>query len=596
MAYLRTLGRMLALSGRADLLGCGVEEQQGHPLIPQLRLDDLLAELQVRLQNVLATRDRTHALLEAVIAVGGHLDLEVVLRQIVEAAVNLVDCRYGALGVIGEGGGLVEFVPVGLDEAEIAKIHHWPEGRGLLGELITNPRPLRLPSIAADPRSSGFPDGHPPMTSFLGTPIRIRDEVYGNLYLTEKKNEAEFDEEDQALLAALASAAGVAIENARLYAEARRQQQWLRANAEVTQRLLSEDDLGDVLALVTRQALDMSGADLVVLALPVASREQLIIEHAVGAGADEALGLVLPAKGSASGLVMATGKPLYVEDFSHDERVAAVTREHLHLGPAVLVPLGAAGNVRGVLTAGRLPGSMPLPPPSVEMLITFAAQAGIGLELAEHRMDAQRLVLFEDRDRIARDLHDLVIQRLFATGMSLQGSAGLIGDAGAANRVRQAVDALDETIRDIRSAIFTLQSRPEARAQGIRARVLAVIEEMTVFLGFAPALRMDERLDTLVPDEIAEHMVAVLREALSNAGRHSGADRVEVTISAGSGLALTVRDNGAGIKDTARRSGLGNLADRAGELGGTFRVDQADGGGTEVVWRVPLPEAAGREG
>jgi signal transduction histidine kinase len=587
---------MLTVSGSNDLWGRVVEEEQAHPLIPQLRLDDLLVELQHRLQNVLDTRDRTHALLEAVVAVGGALDLEVVLRQIVEAAVTLVDCRYGALGVIGEGGGLVEFVPVGLDESQIAAIHHWPEGRGLLGELITNPRPLRIADIAGDSRSSGFPEGHPPMTSFLGTPIRIRGEVYGNLYLTEKRGGAGFDEDDEALLVALASAAGVAIENARLYAEARRQQQWLRANAEVTQRLLSEEDSGDVLALVTRLALEMSGADLVVLALPVGSGEQLVIEHVAGVGAKEALGLVLPVKGSASGLVMLSGKSLPVDDFSHDERVAPVTRQHLHLGPAVLVPLGSAGKVRGVLTAGRHPGSMPLSPPSVEMLTTFAAQAGLGLELSEHRRDAQRLALFEDRDRIARDLHDLVIQRLFATGMSLQGSAGLIADAEAANRVSLAVDALDETIRDIRSAIFSLQSRPQASPQGIRARVLAVVEEMTAFLGFAPSLRMDERLDTLVPGEIAAHMLAALREALSNVARHAGADRVEVTVSAGSDLVLTVRDNGKGIKQTARRSGLGNLADRAGELGGTFKVNQARSGGTGLEWRVPLTSMAGRAG
>ena len=328
-----------------------------HPLVPQLRLDELLAELQARLQNILATRDRTHALLEAVVAVGGHLDLEVVLRQIVEAAVSLLGARYGALGVIGEGGTLVEFVPVGLDEQEIAKIDHWPEGRGLLGELISHPDTVRLPSIAADPRSVGFPEGHPPMRSFLGTPVRIRGEVYGNLYLTEKRGGAEFDEEDEALLVALAAAAGVAIENARLYADARRQQQWLRANAEVTQRLLSEDELRDVLALVTRLALEMAGADLVVLALPAGGGEQLVIEHAVGAGSDEALGLVLPVHGSASGMVMASGKPLALDDFSDDERVARVAREQLGLGPAVLVPLGSAGNVRGVLTAGRHRGS-----------------------------------------------------------------------------------------------------------------------------------------------------------------------------------------------------------------------------------------------
>ena len=247
-----------------------MENRGPGPLLPHLRLDDLLAELQSRLQAVLDTRDRTHALLEAVVAVGSQLELEMVLRQIVEAAVKLVNARYGALGVIGEGGRLAEFVPVGLTEQEIATIHHWPEGRGLLGELVRNPQPLRLHDLGADARSSGFPEGHPPMRTFLGVPVRIRDEVFGNLYLTEKRGGGDFDNEDEALVLALAAAAGVAIENARLYAEARRQQQWLQANAEVTRRLLSGDAPGEVLEMVTRQALEMSGADLVVLALPAA--------------------------------------------------------------------------------------------------------------------------------------------------------------------------------------------------------------------------------------------------------------------------------------------------------------------------------------
>jgi two-component system, NarL family, sensor histidine kinase DevS len=573
-----------------------MEAREPHPLVPQLRLDDLLSELQVRLQNILDTRDRTHALLEAVVAVASQLDLEVVLRQIVEAAVALVDARYGALGVIGEGGTLAEFVPVGLEEPQIARIHHWPEGRGLLGELIKHPQTLRLPHLAADTRSSGFPAGHPPMTTFLGAPVRIRDEIYGNLYLTEKRNGTEFDEDDEALVVALAAAAGVAIENARLYAGARRQQQWLRANAEVTQRLLSGDETRDVLAMVTGQALEMSGADLVVLALPAGGPGYLIIEHAVGAGAGDALGLLLPLEGSASGMVMASGKPLAIEDFSSDARVAPVTREHLRLGPAVLVPLGGPGNVRGVLTAGRGRGALPLSPPAVEMLVTFAAQAGIGLELAEHRRDVQRMALFEDRDRIARDLHDLVIQRLFATGMSLQGSAGLIADAGAASRVRQAVDALDETIKDIRSAIFTLQSRPPGDRAGVRTRILAVVEEMTPLLGFAPLVRMEERLDALVPGEIAGHMLAALREGLSNVARHAGASRVSVTVTAGSQLKLLVTDNGDGMEEGTRRSGLGNLAGRAAELGGTLRLEAAEGGGTELEWRVPLPGGSRRDG
>jgi signal transduction histidine kinase len=559
--------------------------------LPNLRLDDLLAELQVRLQAVLATRDRVNALFEAVVAVGTNLDIEVVLRGIVESAVTLVDARYGAMGVIGEGGRLAEFIPVGVTEEEISRIHHWPEGRGLLGALITDPKPLRLADLGSSPGSSGFPSGHPPMTSFLGVPIRIRDEVYGNLYLTEKRGGGEFDGEDEAVLVALAAAAGVAIENARLYDEARRQQRWLTASAEVTRSLLSGADVSDALALITTRALEMSGADLVALALPTADRSQLRYEHAAGEGAAQALGLTMQVGASASGQVLLSGEIMGLDDFSHDERVAEVARKHMNLGPAILVPLGEAGNVRGVLTAGRRPGAMPLAPAAAEMLVTFAIQAGIALELAEHRRQAERVAVFEDRDRIARDLHDLVIQRLYATGMSLQGSVGLIGSPDVAQRVSVAVDALDETIREIRSSIFALQTRQPERPAGLRSRILQVADEMTGLLGFPPALELQGRLDDDVPTDVGDQLLRALREALSNAARHSGASKVEVQVRAAEELSLTVRDNGSGIKDTGRRSGLSNLEQRAVKLGGSFRVGPAAGGGTEVDWRVPLATA-----
>jgi signal transduction histidine kinase len=555
-----------------------------------MRLDELLAELQVRLQAVLDTRDRTHALLEAVMAVGGHLDLEVVLRQIVEAAVTLVKARFGALGVIGEGGRLAEFIPVGLDETEIAVIDHWPQGRGLLGELITEPRTLRLPEIASHPRSYGFPDGHPPMRSFLGVPIRIRDEVFGNLYLTEKQGGGQFDQEDEALLVALAAAAGVAIENARLYEEARRQQGWLRANAEVTQRLLSGAAADQVLMLVTERALEISGADLVTLALPESRRRFLVIEHAIGEGASQARGLVLPASESVSGMVMRTGEPQILPDFSGDGRVAVVARKNLDLGPAVFVPLGAPGNVRGVLTAGRRKGAMQLTPAAVDMLTTFAAQAGIVLELAEHRRDTERFAVFEDRDRIARDLHDLVIQRLYATGMSLEGTAALLPESEASDRVSRAVDALDDTIKQIRSAIFALHSRGSAEPLGLRSQILEVVAEMTAPLGFAPALRMAGNLDQ-VPAQAGEHLLGALREALSNAVRHANASRLDVTIDVGAALTLAVTDNGSGMKQTKRRSGLANLEERAAKLSGSLRISPAGDGGTRLVWQVPLGAA-----
>jgi signal transduction histidine kinase len=557
-------------------------------MLPHLRLDDLLSELQGRVQAVLATRDRVHSLLEAVIAVGSNLELEAVLRRIVEAAVTLVDARYGALGVVGEDGRLADFIPVGVDETAIARIDHWPEGRGLLGLLIEDPRLLRLAEIASHPQSSGFPDGHPPMRTFLGVPIRIRDEVYGNLYLTEKRGAAAFDDDDEILVTALSAAAGVAIENARLFEAGRRQQQWLQASAEVTRRLLGGAAAGEVLEFVTEQTLAMTGADLVVLALPDAEHQQLTIKNAAGDGAQRALGMELPTKGSLSGQVLATGQPVTVENFRRDQRVAKVARENLDLGPAVVFPLGAPGNARGVLTVGRHPGSMPLTRAAVELVTTFAAQAGIALELAEHRKDAERLAVFEDRDRIARDLHDLVIQRLYASGMKLQGVMPQIVRPQVEERVSSVVDDLDATIKDIRTAIFGLQAREDKERHGLRGKVMEVLEQMTGPLELTSSVQLDGRLDSAVPGGIGEDMLHALREALSNAARHGKAGRVEVTIEAGSDLVLLVRDDGIGIKDTSHRSGLANLARRAEHYGGTLTVGPAESGGTVLAWRVPL--------
>jgi signal transduction histidine kinase len=571
-----------------------VEPPEPHPVLPNLQLDDLLAELQGRLQAVVATRDRVHGLLEAVLAVGSSPELEAVLRRIVEAAVTLVDARYGALGVVSEDGRLAEFIPVGLDEAEIAAIDHWPEGLGLLGRLISDPRPLRLPNIADHIYSSGFPDGHPPMRTFLGVPVRIRDEVYGNLYLTEKRGGAPFDEEDEVLVTALSAAAGVAIENARLFDESQRQQRWLRASSEVTRRLLAGAAVDEVLGFVTEQTLEMTGADLVVLALPDASRRQLIVTHAAGAGAQRTLGLVLPAAGSVSGEVLTSGQPITVEDFRNDDRVARAARENLDLGPATIFPLGAAGHARGVMTIGRHPGAMPLPRAAVDLVTTFAAQAAIGLELAERRSDAERLTVFEDRDRIARDLHDLVIQRLYASGMKLQGTMPMIDRPAVEERVSSVVEDLDITIKDIRKAIFALQARGKA-APVLRDEVMDVIEEMTEPMGMTSSLRLTGQLDDGVPGDIGEDMLHALREALSNAARHGKATSAEVKIGAGSELSLLVRDNGSGITDTSRRSGLANLAQRAEHYGGTLKVGPAEGGGTELHWRVPLPGHASPE-
>jgi signal transduction histidine kinase len=566
--------------------------EPGRPdILPHLQLDELLAELQGRLQAVLGARDQMHGLLQAVVAIGEGLDLESTLRRIVQTAVGLVDASYGALGVIGDERVLAEFIPVGLTEAEIDAIHHWPEGRGLLDLLIRDSRPLRLADISAHPGLSGFPEGHPPMGSFVGVAVRVRDAVFGNLYLSNKRGAAAFTEDDEAVLVALGAAAGVAIDNARLYEAARRQQRLITASADVTTRLLSGADPGEVLADVTRQVRDLSGADLAVLAVPDEDGRRMIITFAEGDGAEAARGLVLPAGSSLSGRVLTSGQPVTTEDFAADERASSAARGTMnHIGHAIVFPLGVPGNVRGVLTVGRQHGAPAFPPDRAEVVSSFATQAGVALELAARRADAERLSLFEDRDRIARDLHDLVIQRLYATGMSLEGIMPMITRPEVKSRVSNAVDAMDATIKDIRATIFALQARDHADAQpDIRSTIVALVEEMTPTLGFTPSLRLGAGLRTQVAGEAADQVLAVLREALSNAARHAQASQVDVIVdvSPDGKLSVQVSDNGVGIPDGQRRSGLRNLASRAEKLGGELALTPADPG-TRLDWRVPI--------
>ena len=567
----------------------------GTDFLPQLRLDELLAELQGRLQAVLGARDQMRGLLEAVIAISSGLDLESTLRRIVETAVRLVDASYGALGVIGDDKQLAEFIPVGLTEDEIGKIHHWPEGRGLLGLLIKEPQPLRLASIAAHAESSGFPAGHPAMDSFLGVPVRVREEVFGNLYLTNKRSGGEFTEDDEAVLLALGAAAGVAVENARLYEAARRSQRWIQASAEVTTALLSGTEPDEVLARITSQARELSDADLAILSLPDDAGRQFTVAYADGDDAESVLGLIIPAGQSLSGRVLVNGESVIAADLSADERTAPVVRAAMsHIGPAVVFPLGAHSGRRGVLTIGRRHGRVPFQAVEASFAASFAAQAGVALELAASRAEAERLSVYQDRDRIARDLHDLVIQRLYATGMSLQGTMPMISRPEVADRITNAVDAMDETIKEIRGAIFALQARDAEVQPDPRADIVALVEEMTEMLGFAPSLRLGPGLRALKGEELIEHALIVLREALSNMARHAGATRADVTVDVDPDgfLIVTVTDNGTGIPTgSSRRSGLRNLAGRATELGGELRLSSAEPGaprpGTRLEWRVP---------
>ncbi|WP_133916809.1 sensor histidine kinase [Streptomyces sp. NBC_00582] len=562
--------------------------------LPQLRLDELLEELQARLDAARGTRDRVHSLLEAVLSVGRELDLEQALRSIVEAAAVLVDAEYAALGVIGpDGRRLSAFHTVGVTEEEIARIGPYPEGHGILGELIRRPEPLRLAKISEHPASYGFPAHHPPMNTFLGVPIRVREQVFGNLYLTEKRGGGQFDEEDVSVTQTLAVAAGVAIDNARLYEESRLRERWLRANADITHSLMSGGESTEVLALIADRAREITGSALAAVALPMEDTGSLTVEIAVGMDAEAHRGLVLPMKSSLMGLAFADAAPVHSTDVAHEERISPEPPRFGGLGPAVAVPIGTGeAGPRGVVLLARETGQPGFSATETEPLQAFAAQAAIAMELAERRQDAEQVAVLQDRDRIARDLHDLAIQRLFATGMTLQSAGRFIEHEEAAERVARAVDDLDETIKIIRSTIFGLRAREGAGEAGLRARAVRVVGEAAPVLGFAASVRMEGLLDTDVPKEIADQVVAVLSEALTNIARHAHADRADVLLATdGREVRLSVTDNGVGIPDGGRRSGLRNMAERAEQLGGRLELGTPEGGGSALVWRVPVPKA-----
>jgi signal transduction histidine kinase len=564
------------------------------PSAPRFRLDALLEDLQEQVQRVRGTQNRVHTLLEAVLAIGSDLDLDVVLRQIVESAVQLVDCRYGALGVLGDEGGIKQFITVGIDDETIAGIGHYPRGEGILGLLIREPRALRLPVLSDHPDSVGFPPGHPPMTTFLGTPVQVRDKIFGNLYLTEKNGGTEFDADDEAVLRTLGAAAGVAIDNARLYDDARRRERWLAASSELTRTLLSGADPTDVLHTFTVTVRELSDADLVTLAVPLPGTSDLVIESAEGRDADQVRGLTLPQGTSLAAKVFTSGERIVSTSLSEDPRTGTGSASVLDLGPAFVIPLGTQERVRGVLQVANRQGGTVFPDATVDMIAGFAGHAALALEIAEHRRDAEQLLVLNDRDRIARDLHDLAIQRLFAGGLSLQSVLNRLTDRpDVAERVQRVVDDLDDTIKVVRSTIYALRESDRAGATGLRARLVTEVGRAAETLGFAPALRMSGLLDTDVSDEQREHVVAVLREALSNTARHADATAVEVTAEAtATTLRLRVADNGRGIgPGITRRSGLGNIGTRAEQLGGDCALTPNKPSGTVLEWTVPLHHA-----
>jgi signal transduction histidine kinase len=552
-----------------------------------LRLDELLAELQDRLAEIGKTRDRLQGLLDAVVAVGAGLELAGTLQRIVQTAVELVEARYGALGVLGDEG-LSEFVYVGIDPETRARMGHLPEGKGLLGHLIDHPFPIRLRELAKHPSSVGFPPNHPPMRSFLGTPVRVRDEIFGNLYLTEKIGESEFNEDDVVVLEALAAAAGVAIENARLFEQARRRERWQQASGEVNGLLLGGAESEEAFELIARRTCDLSGSDTALILLADSSGEVLCVEAGAGASGTEMIGREVSATIPAIASVINDREPAVFADFA--AALGAEADLFGEFGPADAVPFGPSTGATGLLLALRHKDGRRFTGEQLPMLASFATQAALALELADKQRQQRMLDLLADRDRIAGDLHDHVIQRLFAAGMSLQAIVGRIGDTEARNRVNAVVVQLDDTMREIRTSIFDLHTSGEESPASLRRRMLDLVAEASANTERSPSVRISGAVDARVPPAVAAHALAVLHEGVSNAVRHAHAANIVVTVEAGADLIIDVTDDGVGMPATVARSGLLNLERRATECGGTTTVAPNPNGGTRLVWRVPLPQ------
>ena len=511
----------------------------------------------------------TRALLKAVAAISANLDLNTVLTRIVEAATQLTGATYGALGVLGHDSFLVEFVTTGLTRAQRERIGDLPHGHGILGLIIEQPQALRLDDLGEHPRSAGFPAHHPPMHSFLGVPVRIRGTVFGNLYLTEKEGGGGFTDQDQALVEALADTAGFVIENARAYGLSERRRQWLEASATLSESLQPPIELDDGLAELTRAARSMTAA----AATAVVHLEDGAAVHTVSADPD------LDEATIEDALVALEDRPW--------PRPDAVPVD-MQLGDfrATLVPLRTHLVSLGLLVVLHVPGSSPMAAEEGLLLASFVDQAGLALDRAQAIEDRSELAVTSDRERIARDLHDVVIQRLFATGLQLQ-SAALKATPEVSARIDQAVDGLDATIKDIRGTIFELQHHDGGPS--LRADLRHLTREYAPLLKFDPVVHTVGPVDSVVPRDVREQVTPVLREALSNLARHAAADHGEILVEVDDHeLRLTVVDDGIGIGPEVAESGLRNARRRASALGGSLELTPRRPRGTSFVWRVPI--------
>lgn len=553
--------------------------------LSQLRLRELLLEVQDRIEQIVEGRDRLDGLIDAILAITSGLKLDATLRAIVHTAAELVDARYGALGVRGYDHRLVEFVYEGIDEETRHLIGSLPEGRGVLGALIEEPKPIRLDDISRHPASVGFPLHHPPMRTFLGVPVRIRDEVFGNLYLTEKADGQPFSDDDEVLVQALAAAAGIAVDNARLFEESRTREAWIEATRDIGTQMLAGADPAMVFRLIAEEALTLMAGAATLVAVPLDDEapacevDDLVIVEVAGEISPAVKQMTVAVSGTSIGGVFHDRTPRRFDrlDLAGDGPVEP--------GPALVLPLRAADTVAGVLVALRSADEQPFSDKQLDMMAAFADQAALAWRLATAQRQMREVEILTDRDRIARDLHDHVIQRLFAVGLTLQGAAPRARVPAVRESIYSSIDDLQEIIQEIRSAIFDLHAGP-SRATGLRHRLDKVIDQLAI-----PALHTTVQYTgplSVVDTVLANHAEAVLREAVSNAVRHANATSLAINVSVEDDVRVEVVDDGVGISGDITESGLRNLRQRADDAGGEFTVENMPTGGTLLRWSAPL--------
>ncbi|WP_327270690.1 GAF domain-containing protein [Streptomyces sp. NBC_01218] len=514
---------------------------------------------------------RLPQLLEAVLSVGTDLGLGTTLQQIVDTASLLTDARYGALGVLDpESGRITELYTAGLGDEERRRIGALPDGRiGVLGALIQDPRPLRSDDLTRDPRSVGVPPGHPVMHTFLGTPVRVDTEVFGNLYLAEKSGGRPFTDADDALLRVLGSQAGIAISNSRLYESALQRERWLQGSAAVTTALLTGTSRAQALQTVAEGARVLAEAAAGVILQSRADGGMEIVTVSTLEDPAGLLGATI-APGSPVLVHLLGGEPVFMDDAATDPLMTTPVRHRF--GPSMMLPLESGGRLIGTLALPRLRGGRPYTAADRLLATQFASQAALALVLADAQHDREQLAVYEDRDRIARDLHDLVVQRLFATEMTLESARRRAvaatkapewtGDTGNAEKADgllvRAVDELDSTIQEVRTTIFALQQPPADAPTTFRGRVLRETAGASALLGFQPSVRFTGPVDALVGEPAATELLAVLRSALAAAHRREGVSAIEVEVDATARLpdgrgAVELRVEGDGREEDGER-------------------------------------------